>query len=116
MNMKRIFGLLVLGAIGISSLPVLAGEARVGASGDNATIQEIDMKVDQYGDYNGATMSGTLRNSTTGGRAGSIGTVQRGTSSTVQTGEGNRSTTDFTIENRTRYDRERKPGRATVRY
>jgi hypothetical protein len=102
-----IISLVTLTAFGMVSVSARADEApgrSATVTGDNATIQEVNMKVDQLGDYNRARMSGTVRNRTSieGRPSGSVGTVQRGTATTIQTGEGNDGRMDFNIENRTR--------------
>lgn len=101
-----IFSLVTLTAFGMVAVSARADEVPARSAtvtGDNATIQEVNMKVDQLGNSNRATMSGTVRNRTSiqGRPPGSIGTVQRGTATTIQTGEGNDGRMDFTIENRT---------------
>lgn len=95
---KLIFACLTLTALGAATTPLKAQE-QTQVEGDTAIMQSITQEVDQMGENNRVYQRGTMRNSTYTGGAGSTGVMQEGRSSTIQTGTGNRSRSEFLIEN-----------------
>jgi hypothetical protein len=100
---------LILGLLTITTFGAFVGTAHAdesqptetSANGNNAVIQSVDMKTDQYGTNNSSRISGSMRNSVRGGNTqGSNGVVQEGRVEVIQTGEGNVADSEFDLRNR----------------